>query len=118
MATAKDERVIAALLASPTVKAAAEACGVSERRIYARLQKPEFRERYDKARHDLLDHATARLQGRTGEAVETMADVMNDPKNPPQTRLNAAEAIVRNTLKLTEQGDILARLDALERASE
>lgn len=121
MATAaerKDERVIAALLTSPTVKAASEQCGVSERQIYARLNKPAFHERYDKARHDLLDHATAQLQGRTGEAVETMAEVMNDPKNPPQTRLNAADAIIRNGLKLTEQADILQRLDALERASK
>ena len=90
---------------------------MSERQMYTRLNDPDFRERYDKARHDLLDHATATIQGHVGAAVETMSEVMNDPKNPPQTRLNAAEAVVRNTLKLTEQGDILARLDALERAS-
>ena len=121
MATAaerKNERIISALLTCPTVRAAAEACGVSERRIYARLKDPAFCEQYEAKRHELLDHATAKLQGRIGEAVETMGEVMNDPKSPPQTRLNAADAIIRNGLKLTEQSDIIARLDALERASK
>lgn len=114
----KNERIIAALISTPTVKAASEACGVSTRQIYKRLEEPEFRAAYDKARHDLLDKSTAALQGHLSAAVETMGEIVNDPKAAPQTRLNAAEAIVRNTLKLTEQGDILARLDALEKAQQ
>ena len=120
MATAaarKNERIIAALISNPTVKAAAEACGVSERQIYARLQDPDFKELYDAKRHELLDHATAALQGHLSAAVETMGEIAKDPKAGQQTRLNAAEAIVRNSLKLTEQADILQRLDALEKAS-
>lgn len=114
----KDERIIAALIASPTIKAAAVSCGVSERQIYERLSKPAFRERYDKARHELLDHATAALQGHLSAAVETMAEIANDQEASQQTRLNASEAIIRNTLKLTEQADIIARLDALERLNK
>ena len=91
---------------------------MSERQIYRRLENPDFRARYDKARHDLLDKATASLQGYLSAAVEAMHEVMQDPKTPPQTRLNAADTIARNTLKLTEQGDILARLDALEKAQQ
>ena len=40
---------------------------------------------------------------------------MNDSENSPQVRLNAADALIRNNLKLTEQTDILRRLEALER---
>lgn len=114
----KSELIISALISSPTIRAASEACGVSERQIYKRLAEPEFRERYDKARHDLLDHSTAALQGHLSAAVEAMGEIVRDPEATQQTRLNAAEAIVRNTLKLTEQGDILVRLDALERAGK
>lgn len=121
MATAaerKNERVIAALLTSPNIRAAAEACGLSERRIYARLKDPAFCEQYDKARHDLLDHATAKLQGQLGEAFDVMIEIAHDKKAGRQTQLNAAEAVARNVYKYTEQADILQRLDALERASE
>ena len=105
-------------MSNPTIRAASAACGVSERQIYKRLEEPEFRARYDKARHDLLDHSTAALQGHLSAAVETMGAIVRDPEAGRQTRLNAAEAIIRNTLKLTEQGDILQRLDALERLTK
>lgn len=44
-----------------------------------------------------------------------MGEICSDTETAPQTRLNAADAIIRNTLKMTEQADILARLDELER---
>ncbi len=48
------------------------------------------------------------------EAVAVVAGIMGENANAPQVRLNAAEAIIRNGMKLTEQTDILSRLDALE----
>ena len=55
------------------------------------------------------------MQGRLGDAIEVMGEICADAEVPAQTRLNAADAIVRNSLKLTEQVDILARLMELER---
>ena len=112
--TRKDEALIAALLSNPTVRAAAKAVGRSETQVYARLRDPDFKSRYDSARHELLERSTAALQGHLSEAVETMAAIMRDREAPQQTRLNAAEAIMRNSLKLTEQTDIIERLDRLE----
>ena len=45
-----------------------------------------------------------------------MRDVMNDPDASQQVQLNAAEAITRNSLILTEQADILAQLAELKKA--
>lgn len=112
----KDEKIISALISNPTIRAASEACGVSETQIYARLRNPEFKARYDEARRDLLARATAALQSRLTGAVEVMGEICGDTETAPQTRLNAADAIIRNTLKMTEQADILARLDELEAA--
>lgn len=112
---AKDEKIIAALIANPTIRAAAEACAISETQIYARLRIPEFKLRYDEARRELLERNTAALQARLGAAIETMGEICNDCETAPQTRLNAADAIIRNSLKLTEQFDILRRLDELEK---
>ena len=58
----KDEKILAALIASPTIRAASEACGISETVIYGRLRDDVFRQRYDAARLELLDAATAILQ--------------------------------------------------------
>ncbi len=112
----KDELIIAALISNPTVKAAAAACGVSETAIYDRLRKDEFKKRYAEARYQLIEQSTAFMQGLVGEATAKMRDIMNDPNAAPQVQLNAADSILRNSFKLTEQTDILTRLDALERA--
>lgn len=111
----KDDTLIAALLSNATVRAAAQAVGRSETQVYARLRDPLFKARYDEVRHGLLEQSTAALQGRLSAAVETMTEIMQDTDAPHQTRLNAAEAIVRNSLKLTEQTDIIERLDRLEK---
>lgn len=116
-ASRKDEIIIAALLSNPTVRAAAAACGVSETQIYARLRSQKFKEKYDRARHELLEQNAAALQGHVSAAIDAMGDIVNDQEAPQQVRLNAAEAIMRNSLKLTEQTEILSRLDALEKQS-
>lgn len=110
----KDEKIIAALIANATIRAASAACGVSETQIYARLRIPEFKARYDSARRELLERNTAALQGHLGAAIETMGQICRDEGASPQVRLNAADCIVKNSLKLTEQVDILTRLQKLE----
>ena len=110
----KDEKIIAALIANPTIRAASSACGVSETQIYARLRDLEFRTRYDEARRELLERNTAALQGHLAGAIETMGQICSDAGVNPQTRLSAADAIIRNSLKLTEQNDVLVRLKELE----
>lgn len=115
-AARKDELIIAALISNPTVRAAATACGVSETQIYARLRQPAFKAKYDNARRDLLAQSTAYIQGMVSDAVRKMYDVMNDPNASQQVQLNAAEAITRNSLKLTEQADILAQIAELQKA--
>ena len=112
----KDELIIAALISSPTVRAASAACGISESQIYARLRQPAFRERYDAARREVLAQSTAYIQGMVGEAVTKMYDIMNDENATPQVQLNAAEAITRNSLKLTEQADVMAQIAELRKA--
>ena len=111
-----DETLIAALISNPTIKAAATACGVSERYIYGRLRDPAFKEKYDAARREMLEQSTAFIQGITSEAIQKMREVMNDPDASQQTQLNAAESIMRNSLKFTEQNDILTQLAELKKA--
>lgn len=114
MKKTKDEIILSALLANPTVRAASAACGISETQIYVRLRNQDFKAKYDAARRELLERNTAALQNHLAGAIETMAAISQDEDATPQTRLNAADAIIRNALRLTEQTDILTRLEALE----
>lgn len=112
----KDEILIAALLASPTRSAAAKAAGIGETKMRERLRDPEFMKKYDAARRELLEQSTVYIQGIVCEAITKMREIMNDPDAAQQTQLNAAEAILRNSLKLTEQNDILTQLAELQKA--
>lgn len=112
----RDGIILTALLTHGTIRQAAAACGISESVIYSRLRDENFRSEYDRQRRQLVSGATAALQSRLLEAVDVMGQVMADEKNGAQTRLNACEAILRNSLKMTEQTDILERLDRLEQA--
>lgn len=110
----KDEKLIAALLISPTIKEAAAASGVSESTVYKKLNDEDFSEKYAAARMSLLEQITAYLQGITGEAVNKIREIMEDPETPKQTALNAADCLLRNTYKMTEQTDVVNRISRLE----
>ena len=114
----KDETIIAALLSTPTVKAAAVKAGIGETQLRARLRDPEFNEKYKTARRELLQESTNALQTHLQTAVQVLYDVMTVTEASQQTRVNAAEAVIRNNLKMTEQTDILTRLDELERLAK
>ena len=114
----KDETIIAALISTTTVRAASQACGISETQIYARLRNPAFKEKYDRARHDVLSQATAYIQGITGDALRKLHEIMNDPDAAPQTQLNAANAIVSTCLRMTEQADIFRQMEELKKVKK
>lgn len=111
-----DEKVISALITHPSIREASKVCNLSESQIYARLRNPEFSKLYAEARRKLLADCTAAMQSQLCDAVETMSNIMRDEKTPAQTRLTAAEGIIRNYLKLNEQTNFAERLEAIERA--
>ena len=112
----RDDLVIAALIANPTIKAASAACGVSETQISVRLRKPAFKKRYDEARRELLEQTTAYVQGALTEAIDKLLSIMRDPDVSPQTQVNAASALVRTFLKLNEDTYILNQIEEIKKA--
>lgn len=106
--------MISALLSSPSIKEAAKVTGVGETTLHNRMKKPEFAKAYRLARMEMMRTYTAALQVHLGSAIQTITEIMGNKNNPAQVRLNAAELICRNMMKLTEQTDILERLETLE----
>jgi len=110
----KQERAIAALLVAPSVTAAAQQIGVNENTLLRWLKDTAFEAAYREARRAVVQHAIAQVQRATGEAVETLRAVMQDPAAPASARVSAAKTILETAVKAVELEDVEARLAALE----
>jgi transposase-like protein len=90
----KKDLAIAALLKCSTIEDAAKEVGVSSKTIRRWLDDFEFVGEYVEARVRVYDHAIARMQGASGQAVSAILDVLSDPKTPAAPRLQAALTII------------------------
>ena len=110
-----DDRLVLALAGGDTVEAAAAKAGVSLTTTYRRLKDPAFRARLDAARSDMVRQATALLTAAATEAVNTLLDLQSKD-SPPPTRLGAARSVLEMGSRLRTENDLVARLEAAERA--
>lgn len=116
--TTKQARVLEALLVSPSKSEAARMAKVDRETITRMLADPVFHAEYDRRREDALQVACAALQSTLQAAVDTLAQIMQDTENPPSSRIYAARTVLEYGIKLTEQVDILQRLEAVEQAMQ
>lgn len=111
-----NEQIIAALLQSGTIREAAEATGVSPRTIYDRMRTDRaFRGEYAEAKNSIMRRAVFNLSERLSAAVDTVAEIMEDPNTNPATRLQAAQTILNNASKFNawlQQGESHARSES------
>lgn len=101
--TVSNEAIIAALLQSGTVKEAATAAGISARTIHDRMKNDEFKIEYAEAKNNVLRRAVNTMSDKLTAAVETVAEIMENPANNPAVRLQAAQTIIGNAAKLSEK---------------
>lgn len=111
----KDEHILSALLSCGSIAEAEKLTGVSRTTIYNRLADDTFKAEYDRRRTMVLNEACNKLQATLTEAVITIRNIMLDENSAPQVRLNASALILQNCLKYTEQADIMARIEELEK---
>ena len=108
--------VLAGLLTHATVAKTATATGISESTIFKYLRDPAFKERYEAAKLEQLEQSTATLQANITKAVNAIVAVIESPQSSQQVKLNAADMLLRNSFRFTEQVEVLKRLDKLEKA--
>lgn len=98
-----NEEIIAALISSGSIAQAAEATGIAPRTMYDRMGTREFKAAYSAAKSDIVRTAVFTINNKLEKAIETIAAVMEDEKNPAATRLQAAKIIVDNASKFAER---------------
>lgn len=113
-----DEEIIAAILEGGSIRAAAEALGIQTKTIYAREKTKSYQEAYANARRQLVEDAAASLHAKTGEAIQTIYNMMKAESTPPQARLNCAVTILKHAEKLEEVRRLYNQLDELRERQE
>ncbi|HEY3311211.1 MAG TPA: hypothetical protein VGK00_06175 [Anaerolineales bacterium] len=111
----QQRRAIAALLTERDIRAAAIKAEVSERALYRWLDLPDFKAELQTASRQAIDTAILRLSELTGQAVDTLRDVMTDKATSAGTRVQAANIALARLLDLRELQELEERLQRIEK---
>lgn len=113
--TGRQERALAALIAAPTIEAAATAAAVGYTTLRRWLKDDlEFRRAYEGRLTELVADAAKQAKLALAPALATLQEIAADKEGPAAVRVQAARSLLDAALKLTEISDIVTRLEALE----
>lgn len=101
---------------SRTRAEAAKVAGIGESTLREYMKDPEFMERYREAFGNLVQDATRQAQQAIVPALSTLREIVEDGSETSQARIQAARSTLEYALRLTEQLDIVGRIQALEDA--
>ena len=108
----RQDRAIIALLAEPSIEAAAKTADVSDVTIWRWMKQPEFRAKLRDARRAVVEGAIGRLQQASTEAVATLQ--RNLTCGTPSVEVRAAATILDQAIKAVELFDMVERVEQLE----
>ncbi len=108
----RQRKALDALLATPTITAAAERAGVGRATLYRYMHDADFAAVYREERAALVDQAVAGLQKIGVEAVVVLRGAFTEEN--PHARIRAARTALEFLFKGVELVEIQERLRALE----
>ena len=108
-----EDALLLALAVGASVEQAARQCGLCVRTVYRRLAEPEFRQRLQKLRGDMVSRTAGTLTAAASEAVRTLLELLKSTATAP-VRLGAARAVLEIGMKVREASEFEERLAALE----
>jgi hypothetical protein len=109
------EQAITALITQPSVAAASQQCGMSERTL-ARWGKDEsFAAEMKAKRDELLQSAIDRLKSSALEGGNVLIAIASNVASSESARVAAAKALIDYALRVAAIEDLAARIEDLER---
>lgn len=113
--TRRQEAALAALMAQPTVRGAAEVSGVAELTLRRWLSEHDlFRRRYRVARRELVEQGIKHLQAATSTAAKCLWQICRGEDLPPASRVSAARTVLQFALRGMEEIDLAHRIEHVE----
>jgi hypothetical protein len=106
---------LVALISEPTIRKAAIAADVPETTLYHWLKDPDFDTEYRVMRRDATQQAIAVIQKFSSTAAAKLCQLAVRSKSEA-IQFAASKAVLEYAIKSVELEDIVARIEALERA--
>jgi len=88
--------------------------GINKTTGYKYLKDEAFLVEYRKLRREAMQQVTARLQKKSEEAVDVLAEIMNDKDNSPNARVQAAKNTLDVAYRSIELDDMAERIEKVE----
>lgn len=110
----RQEKFLKALLEAGTIEQACRMAGINKTTGYKYLKDEAFLVEYRKLRREAMQQVTARLQKKSEEAVDVLAEIMNDKVNSPNARVQAAKNTLDVAYRSIELDDMAERIEKVE----
>ncbi|MFP8917783.1 phage replication protein [Enterococcus innesii] len=110
----RQEKFLKALLEAGTIEQACRMAGINKTTGYKYLKDEAFLVEYRKLRREAMQQVTARLQKKSEEAVDVLAEIMNDKDNSPNARVQAAKNTLDVAYRSIELDDMAERIEKVE----
>lgn len=107
-------KFIDAYFSCSDVKSVCKKCKITINTYYTYLNNTAVKKEINKQLTQLLRDTTRYLQNNLNKCSNELMNIVNNKEIQPQIKINAINSVFNITLKLTEQTDILDRLNELE----
>ena len=114
--TARQIRLMDALLRGESVTAASQQAGINRSTAIRWMAEEPFKTAYEEAIKATFGVTVKTLQCVTTAATEAMREILTDSSSPPAARVSAARTVLEFALKAKEHDEIEQRLASLEAA--
>ena len=117
MLSPKKMKVLETLVTCGTKKETIAKCGISPETLNKYLRDPEFASVYQELRIEGLKENYRFVQANVREAVERLIEMVNADVGDisDSVRLNAINSLLQYSFRITEQMDIIDRINELEK---
>jgi molybdenum-dependent DNA-binding transcriptional regulator ModE len=112
--TAKQEKVLLALIEHGSVRLAVKETGISRTTIWHYQQLPAFQKRLREARRAMTNESTALIQRAGYSAAVKLIQMMNDPKVHASIQFAAARTILELAYRGQQLQDLQDSVDELK----
>lgn len=116
MLSPKKMKVLETLVTCGTKKETIEKCGIAPATLDKYLRDPEFASLFQELRIEGLKENYRFVQANVRDAIDRLVEMVNAEAGDisDTVRLNAINSLLQYSFKITEQMDILERLEILE----
>ena len=112
-----DDELLIALLAGGSVRKAAKVLCISPQAIQKRLTG-DLKKSYEEERLRLFGNISDELNAASMLAVSTLSETISNTELPATVRVQAADSVLRHTLRYYEAANFEKRLRALEEGGQ